>query len=619
MRALRFLSVLGALAAGACGRAPIPLPTPQSPAPVASDTGGLRAGFARVDITPPPGPAMIGYGTEGKPAVGYRGRLHARAMVLEDRGGERFAIVVLDLGMPSVYLHRLVADRTMAVSIGADRLLLAGTHTHAGPGNFFAVPGPDTHGSTRSGFDDRLAAFLVDRIASAVQLAADSLRPARAAWAVDSVWGRTRLRSDTAFRSNRPIWRSSFPPPDGLTDAQRGVDPAWRMLRVDTWDAAAGRLVPRGAFSVFAIHGTAIPGANELFDPDVHGIVSRALEAHIDAAAGRADVLHRRGVHLFANGAEGDVSPDVPLDTRCETPRIGRERRLAGPRGAPQPDRWLPVPDSSFDRCMRRAKFWADSLGRSLAARVARQYDALGARMDSLERAGGLETLRGMRIARAFATVPLRRSEEDRSLCPQPLVGTGLAAGAEDGYTRLRGWKLLGFVGPGFAMNHDTAWRGVGCHAEKRVALGRLGILQGLVSGPHGLPEVAELTAVRIGGVVLGTLPAEPTTTVGGRIRNAMAAHAGVLPDSVALMAVTNGYVQYLTTPEEYRWQFYEGGATEYGPYSAPFFEDALARLAATLRPSPVGAPPGRVSPLTAYHSGGLKSFPAPRGPEAAA
>ena len=121
---------------------------------------------------------MIGYGSEGKPATGYRGRLYARAMVLEDRRGERLAIVALDVGMASVLMHRRVAALTLRSRIGADRLLLAGTHTHAGPGNFFGVPGIDGFASTRSGFDARLTGFVVERIARAVNAAADSMAAA---------------------------------------------------------------------------------------------------------------------------------------------------------------------------------------------------------------------------------------------------------------------------------------------------------------------------------------------------------------------------------------------------------------------------------------------------------
>ncbi|HYJ79657.1 MAG TPA: neutral/alkaline non-lysosomal ceramidase N-terminal domain-containing protein, partial [Longimicrobiaceae bacterium] len=119
-----------------------------------------------------------------------------------------------------------------------------------------------------------------------------------------------------------------------------------------------------------------------------------------------------------------------------------------------------------------------------------------------------------------------------------------------------------------------------------------------------------ELTVARIGEMLVGTVPAEPTTTVGARIRAAMGRHAGVPVDRVVLLGVTNGYVQYVTTPEEYRHQFYEGGATQFGPRSALFFQQALSRLAATLRPGGKGEPPGFVAPLFAYIGAPLASFP---------
>jgi neutral ceramidase len=144
-----------------------------------------------------------------------------------------------------------------------------------------------------------------------------------------------------------------------------------------------------------------------------------------------------------------------------------------------------------------------------------------------------------------------------------------------------------------------------------------LGAAQPLIIGRHGLPEVAQLTAVRIGDMLIGTLPGEPTTTVGARIRAAMARAAGVSPDSAVLMGVTNGYIQYVTTREEYAHQFYEGAATEYGPGSAAFFQDALARLAATLHPRSSASRPQAVAPLTGYRFLPLRSLPKPAGPQA--
>src|SRR5204863_10127500 len=59
---------------------------------------GLAAGAATVDITPPTGHPMWGYGARhDAPSMGVLDRLHARALVLAT-GGRRIALVSLDLG-----------------------------------------------------------------------------------------------------------------------------------------------------------------------------------------------------------------------------------------------------------------------------------------------------------------------------------------------------------------------------------------------------------------------------------------------------------------------------------------------------------------------------------------
>jgi neutral ceramidase len=556
---------------------------------------------------------MIGYGPEGKRGRGYRGRLWARAMVLEDGWGERLALVQLDLAMPSLLVHRRVAALTVDTAragIGADRLLLAATHTHSAPGHFHGMAGFDMFGAAEPGYDSLLTVFFVERIARAVNDAAGDLRPARAAWGTEPVWGHTRIRSIRAHDLNAPPWKSPYAPPPGLTHEQQGVDPAWTMLRVEAWDEGTRRWAPRGAFSVFAIHGTAVPAANDLFDPDVPGIVSRRLEAHVDSLNGeRPDGYRRRAVHVFANGAQGDVSPDVPRETRCPAPTLASTRRPTGPRTPPQPQGWRDAPDPVLEACLTLAQRWTDSLGRALAAVAARQFDALGAAILA-DTAGA----RGLRISRAFATAVLREREGETPLCAKAVAGTGLESGAEDGYTRLRGWKPLGVFGPGLGIVPGTPLpRGDDCQDPKRPFLGPL---QPIVIGADGLPHVAQLSVVRIGDRVLGAVPAEPTTTVGGRIRGAIAAGAGVDPRSVVLMGLVNGYIQYVTTAEEYAVQYYEGAATEYGPGTAAFLQGELGRLAATV-PAGRPSPPAEVHPLPAHTPRPRRLTERPSGPAA--
>src|SRR5882672_2429119 len=57
----------------------------------------LKAGVAKVDITPPPNQLLWGYAERVKPASGTLDPLYARVLVLES-GAERLAWVDLDLG-----------------------------------------------------------------------------------------------------------------------------------------------------------------------------------------------------------------------------------------------------------------------------------------------------------------------------------------------------------------------------------------------------------------------------------------------------------------------------------------------------------------------------------------
>jgi hypothetical protein len=126
MKLLRVAPVAGIVLVAGCGHV-VRTPAPASPAPTAR-YGELRAGLARAEITPPMGAGLFGYGPEGKKPEGFRHRLYARALVLEDARGERLAIVVADLGAVSTLLHREVAARLQQAGTRAIR----GHHSRLG-------------------------------------------------------------------------------------------------------------------------------------------------------------------------------------------------------------------------------------------------------------------------------------------------------------------------------------------------------------------------------------------------------------------------------------------------------------------------------------------------------
>src|SRR5437660_7582578 len=93
----------------------------------------LEAGAAKIDITPPIGFAMWGYGARhDRPSDGVLDPLQARALVLAV-GNQRIALVSLDLGRaPTRQSTAAIRARTKE-AVGIEHLFLVGSHTHHGP------------------------------------------------------------------------------------------------------------------------------------------------------------------------------------------------------------------------------------------------------------------------------------------------------------------------------------------------------------------------------------------------------------------------------------------------------------------------------------------------------
>lgn len=96
--------------------------------------GDLRVGIARVDITPAKSIWLAGYAARKEPAKGMTHPLWAKALVFEDKNGNRAAIVTTDL----IGLTREISDavgKRVAKKTGMTRelILLNSSHTHCGP------------------------------------------------------------------------------------------------------------------------------------------------------------------------------------------------------------------------------------------------------------------------------------------------------------------------------------------------------------------------------------------------------------------------------------------------------------------------------------------------------
>jgi len=252
----------------------------------AADNGVLRAGAARIEITPPEGAAlpMSGYAARREGFKGIHDRLYVRAIVVDD-GATQAALVAADLSAISDSLwDRLSARIAAETKIPRDQILLAATHTHAGP---------SLGKSTDDDASAKAAAYLAEvehSFVEAVRQAQAKLQPAR----VGAGTGKANVNVNRRARTAKGgLWLGRDP--DGPSD---------KTLAVVKLEALSGD--PIAIFMNYGVHGTVLGPKNYQVSGDLPGAAARFVEQQF------ADKV----VALWTSGAAGD---QAPIYSRAET------------------------------------------------------------------------------------------------------------------------------------------------------------------------------------------------------------------------------------------------------------------------------------------------------------
>lgn len=235
--------------------------------------GGLRAGTARCDITPPPGLDLAGFAVRHGAALGTRDPLELRALVAS-HDEARVAVLVFDLlGLPADWVAR-ARDRVAAVAgVPPEHQLYACTHTHCGP-ETRSLP---AMGAT----DEDYLEALIERAAAAVGEAVHSRQPVELCIGTGS----------SHAGANR---RSAAVAPDGPHDGEiDDIDPTVVAAQFRT-----PRGVPVATLVNYGCHPTS--SAEHVYSADYPG----HLRAEVEAATG--------GPVLYINAAGGDVNLRFP-------------------------------------------------------------------------------------------------------------------------------------------------------------------------------------------------------------------------------------------------------------------------------------------------------------------
>ncbi|HWC36187.1 MAG TPA: neutral/alkaline ceramidase [Mycobacteriales bacterium] len=476
------------------------------------------------------GCGLLGYGKADQVSKGLHTRLRTRAFVVVDAASARRVLIcVSDLPLMFDSVHREVLRRLGETYGGlyADvNTMLTVTHTHCGPGGYSHHR---LYNMTTHGFHPVTFQAIVDGIVEAVDRAHADIAPASLTLARGALENASVNRSPQSFARNPESDKAHFP---------NAIDPLTTLLRVER-DA---RVV--GAINWFATHGTSMTNKNCLVSGDNKGYAAyhweRVLSGVDYLAASAPDFIS-----AFAQTNTGDMSPNLnrrpgsgPTEDEFENTRIIGQRQadaaatLAGVEGT--------ALTGGVD-----ARLTYVDLGNIT---VSAEFTGDGHEHQTTPNMGGAAALAGTDEGPGFPGFKQGRNRVVDALSRATYYRFS---------ARLRDSQApKGIVLPGGVMNRLAPF----------------------------VQERVPVQLLRIGQLHLIGIPGEVTIVAGLRMRREVAAVVGADLDDVLVAGYSNAYIHYVTTPEEYDEQRYEGGSTLFGRWEAPALTQIAVQLATAMR-----------------------------------
>ncbi|CAJ1960275.1 unnamed protein product [Sphenostylis stenocarpa] len=589
---------------------------------VVCSSSDYLVGLGSYDITGPAADVnMMGYANTGQIASGIHFRLRARAFIVAEPKSNRVVFVNLDACMASQIVKIKLIERLKARYgdlYTENNVAISGIHTHAGPGGYlqYVVYIITSFGFVHQSFD-----VIVDGIEKCIIQAHENLRPGSIFVNKGELLDAGVNRSPSAYLNNPAAERRKY---------KYNVDKEMTLLKFvdDEWG-------PVGSFNWFPTHGTSMSRTNSLISGDNKGAAARFMEdwfeqqgyermdsavfedrglprkisniipnlhnskhklleiaTSFQSSSGRpatktSSVAKRvRGAHgkvekprfvsAFCQSNCGDVSPNVlgafcidtglPCDFNHST--CGGKNELCYSRGPGYPDEF------ESTRIIGERQFRkAVDLFTAADEEIEGEVDFRHAYID---------------FSQLEVTVSDEGDSEVVKTCPAAM-GFAFAAGTTDGpgaFDFTQGddkgnpfWKLVR------DMLKTPSKEQIDCHHPKPILLDT-----GEMKKPYDwAPSILPIQIIRIGQLVILSVPGEFTTMAGRRLRDAVRTVLTSEEDFeyddtyIVIAGLTNTYSQYITTYEEYQVQRYEGASTLYGPHTLSAYIQEFKKLAEAL------------------------------------
>lgn len=506
----------------------------------AATDGNYLVGRGMADTTGPCAEnGFMGYSMPQQIGNGISQRLYARAFVIVDQStGKRIAWCVADQALVPVAAHSAIVAKLRARFPGvydATNVCVTATHSHATPGG---CSHDLIYNLAILGFQQQTFDAMVDGYVEAISQAHADLKPGTITFARTTLTTASANRSKVAFDLNPDADKAYYP---------GAIDPRMLVMRFKQGSTDVG------AISWFPTHGTSLPNTNLLVSGDNKGYAAYSWE-RLDLGQ---DYLSAspKFVAAFAQTNTGDMTPNLALK----------------PGTGPTNDPWqnLQIIGDRQKNAMKAAWSSAGDAVTGSIGSVATYID-----MDSIQISGEFTP-----------------DGQPHRTAPAWIGASMLAGSVEDGPGL---GNPEGSTGPLRSLwaNIPASTPGVGDMAVQQPKLCTLPV-GALDAAPHR----ALFQVLKIGQFYFACLPAEVTIVSGLRIRRAVAAALGVDLEQVLVQGYSNGYSEYVTTPEEYMSQQYEGGSTLYGRWTQCAYAQELSKLAGSLKSGTQVAPGSPAAP----------------------
>jgi neutral/alkaline ceramidase-like enzyme len=226
----------------------------------------VKAGFNKVCISPPLGVPLAGFAARPEVSTGIHDDLFARALVLEAENSAVAFVSVDLLALPAEFIIEVRRSIQQSTGLSSDSIMIASTHTHAGPVTIKTFFNPD--GSVDRDYMELLAKGIEEAVTNAWR----ERVPAKVGVGIGHV---------TGVGVNR------------RTPDQKPVDDQIGIIRVT--DLAENT---QAVLINYACHPTVLGPDNLLVTGDFPAFAVQALE----------NALGPPGFAMFVNGTQGNIS-----------------------------------------------------------------------------------------------------------------------------------------------------------------------------------------------------------------------------------------------------------------------------------------------------------------------